>query len=245
MNANFWRKVYTRVSNRVLNSKLIRHQEPSLIFSPNNNDTNDFLINLAIEAIAYAWNNKIIVPNEKLNDAVFYNVFPGEHYRLIKAIANILNPNVILEIGTATGMGSIALMQGQAEGCLYTFDIIPWDSFSSHLSHEYFDSKKLFQIISDLSDLTEFNEHIDLLNRAEIIFMDAPKNGRFEYKFLSLLQQLEPKTKKLLIIDDIRFVNMIDLWISIESPKLDITSFGHWSGMGLVDISGGLKLRNS
>jgi hypothetical protein len=36
---------------------------------------------------------------------------------------------------------------------------------------------------------------------------------------------------------------MIDLWRSIESPKLDITSFGHFSGSGLVDISKGLLLR--
>ena len=68
------------------------------------------------------------------------------------------------------------------------------------------------------------------------------KDGKFEYQFLALLGKLEPKENKLLILDDIRFVNMTDLWISILSPKLDISSFGHWSGTGLVDISKPLQL---
>ena len=38
---------------------------------------------------------------------------------------------------------------------------------------------------------------------------------------------------------------MIDLWVSIESPKLDVSSFGHWSGTGLVDISEGLQIRKT
>jgi hypothetical protein len=54
---------------------------------------------------------------------------------------------------------------------------------------------------------------------------------------------LRKKTFKLLIVDDIQFVNMIDFWRSISSPKLDVSSFGHWSGTGIVDISEVLKLR--
>jgi hypothetical protein len=42
--------------------------------------------------------------------------------------------------------------------------------------------------------------------------------------------------------DDIRFVNMVDNWNAIASPKLDLTSFGHWSGTGLVDLSEPLRL---
>ena len=111
------------------------------------------------------------------------------------------------------------------------------------MSQDDFDNNKVVQIISDLSNTDEFEKHVDLLNDAEIIFMDAPKDGIFEYKFISLISQLKPKKKKILILDDIRFVNMIDLWISIESPKIDISSFGHWSGTGLIDISDGLRLR--
>jgi hypothetical protein len=244
MNINFWRKIYYRLSKKVLRNKIIRHAEPSLIFSPDNINANDFLINLTLEAIALAWSEPIAIPNEKLDDAIFYNIFPGEHYRLLRAIAKILNPGVALEVGTYTGMGSVALMQGQQEGQLYTFDIFPWNSFQTHLTKEDFDKKKVVQIISDLSNANEFEKYINLLNEAEIIFMDAPKDGLFEYKFISLITQLNPKKKKLLVLDDIRFVNMIDLWVSIESPKIDISSFGHWSGTGLIDISDGLRVKN-
>ena len=40
-----------------------------------------------------------------------------------------------------------------------------------------------------------------------------------------------------LILDDIRFNNMFEIWRSIKSPKLDITSIAHWSGTGIVDLS--------
>lgn len=96
--------------------------------------------------------------------------------------------------------------------------------------------------IQDLSISGEFKKYKKLFDEAEIIFLDAPKDGVFEYKILNLFQDLQTKDNRILIMDDIRFVNMIDLWRKIESPKLDITSFGHWSGTGIVDMRKGLKL---
>ena len=37
------------------------------------------------------------------------------------------------------------------------------------------------------------------------------------------------------MFDDIRLLNMIEQWRALPRPKLDLTSFGHWSGTGLVD----------
>ncbi len=37
------------------------------------------------------------------------------------------------------------------------------------------------------------------------------------------------------MFDDIRVWNMLEIWRGIRRPKLDLTSFGHWSGTGLVD----------
>lgn len=39
----------------------------------------------------------------------------------------------------------------------------------------------------------------------------------------------------ILVFDDIRAWNMLAIWREIRMPKLDLTSFGHWSGTGLVD----------
>jgi len=51
-----------------------------------------------------------------------------------------------------------------------------------------------------------------------------------------------PKKRRFLFLDDIQFLSEILLWRSIQSPKVDLTSFGHFTGSGLVDISEGLKL---
>ena len=91
------------------------------------------------------------------------------------------------------------------------------------------------------SDINRFEKNFNKLNNANIIFMDAPKDDNFEYKMMRLFLKLDKKKGKLLILDDIKFVNMIDLWRSVKSPKIDLSSFGHWTGTGVIDISEGLK----
>jgi hypothetical protein len=39
----------------------------------------------------------------------------------------------------------------------------------------------------------------------------------------------------ILVLDDIRLWTMLEIWRSVSWPKLDVTSFGHWSGTGMVD----------
>jgi len=42
------------------------------------------------------------------------------------------------------------------------------------------------------------------------------------------------KTELWVIFDDIRDLNMLQFWRDIAPPKLDLSSFGHWTGTGLV-----------
>jgi hypothetical protein len=37
---------------------------------------------------------------------------------------------------------------------------------------------------------------------------------------------------------DIRVLDMIENWRRLNRPKLGVTSFGHWSGTGLLDWNG-------
>jgi hypothetical protein len=37
------------------------------------------------------------------------------------------------------------------------------------------------------------------------------------------------------MFDDIHLWNTLGTWRRISRPKLGLTSFGHWSGTGLVD----------
>lgn len=242
MTIDYLRKEYKNLSKRILKNKSLRHTEPSLIYSLDNNITNSFLIDLSIKSIKLAWQEIVEIDKLHLKDSIYFNIFPGEHYRLLKAITKILNPKLAVEIGTYTGMGSTAIIQGQSSGQLFTYDIFPWNTFDTHLDVQHFKKGLVIQKVCDLSNPREFEINFPILNKAEIIFIDAPKDGVFEYHFLKYLTLLEPQVNKILILDDIRFVNMIDLWTSITSPKLDITSFGHWSGTGIVDIGLGLKL---
>jgi len=238
---NIYRKLYKTLTRHVLRPKLNSHYQASIICSPEGTSgPNPELVGLAGDAIKLAWPEHVIAPKKNLSDNHYYNVFPGEHYRLLKSIVKLLDPNIVIEIGTFTGMGSVAMHQGLNRGTLHTFDILPWNSFDSHLDASMFADGRIQQHLSDLSNPAEFSKYFDLLNKADLIFLDAPKDGVFEYRFIDLLKKLDPKPNKLMIIDDIRFVNMVNFWRDIQSPKLDITSFGHWSGTGLVDLSNGL-----
>lgn len=234
------RSAYQAICGQVLSGRdSIRHYLPSVVYSLEDSKTNPFLISLVAAAAKSANINEIIVPKDGLSDNVFYNIFPGEHYRLLKAIANILEPDTIVEVGTFSGMGTIALSQGFPNAKLITYDIVSWDKYATHLTIGDFE-RNIVQVLCDLSDSSYFNSNLEILNRAKLIFVDAPKDGQFEKKFLTQLRDLAPMKGKILILDDIKFINMIDLWRSIKSPKIDVTSFGHWSGTGIVDISEGL-----
>ena len=71
-----------------------------------------------------------------------------------------------------------------------------------------------------------------------MIFVDASKDGVFEPTFLAQLFALEPAGPQLIVLDDIRVLTMVRLWRGITLDKLDLTSFGHWSGTGIV-VRGG------
>jgi predicted O-methyltransferase YrrM len=238
------RALFKLLSKRVLQHPgRLSHFRPSIIHAPSSDQSaNDTLIKLLINACQVAASELIENANPALPDTHLFNVFPGERYRLLNGLIRTLNPRRVIEIGTFTGMGSFAIVQGLS-GTLHTFDVVPWSDFKSHLHQRHFDSGRVVQHLTDLSDSAAFQVHRQLLNDADLIFLDAPKDGRFEYKIAPLLANLSPRSSRFLVVDDIRFVNMIDWWQAVQSPKLDMTSFGHWSGTGLVDISEGLKFK--
>ena len=71
---------------------------------------------------------------------------------------------------------------------------------------------------------------------ADLIFLDGPKDGYFEARFLANLLSMKLQPHALLVLDDIRLWNMLRIWRDLPPPKLDMTSFGHWSGTGFVEI---------
>jgi hypothetical protein len=200
---------------------------------------------LVMKAIAASIANPIVCTVDR-PDSCFYNVFPGEHYRFLQGLVQELAPRSVVEIGTFTGMSARVILDAASRDCqLHTYDLVPWTAFPSHLTEADFESGRLQQHLDDLANPGCFEAHLQRLNDAELIFCDGPKDGMFEYRFLQLLAGVKlSKQPRYLVLDDIRFLNMLALWRSIDVPKLDLTSFGHWSGTGLVDLSAGLKLRD-
>jgi predicted O-methyltransferase YrrM len=170
------------------------------------------------------------------------DVWPGEHYRLLAGMVAGARPRLIIEIGTHTGLSALAMLQRLQPGAeIVTFDVVPWRDFADTCLRETdFSGGRLRQIVGDLSQASEFARHAGLIGAADMIFVDGPKDGVFEPAFLAALDRVSFARRPLLVLDDIRFPNMVALWERIAAPKLDLTSFGHWSGTGVVRCRKGM-----
>lgn len=235
--AKFW-KEFTK---QVLPGS--RHVEFSLISALDDEPgrPTQRLIDLAAQLVAStATMDSLEVGNRSPERRDLLETWPGEHYKLLKTICGIIKPSLAIEIGTFEGPSALAMLEGMAGSSrLVTFDIVPWDQVATTcLKFSDFKDGRLVQIVGDLSDESVFREHESLFEQADLIFLDGPKDVAFEKKFLARLETARLKKDLLLVVDDIRKWNMLKIWKSLDRPKLDFTSFGHWSGTGLVDWNG-------
>jgi predicted O-methyltransferase YrrM len=160
--------------------------------------------------------------------------WPGEHYRLLAGLARVVAPRRIVEVGTATGAGTLALLEGAPDARVITYDLRPWETFAGNLLRpEDIGSGRIEQRLGNLLDVTYFCEQEADLRAADLIFVDAPKDRIFEPAVLPMIAELmRPHT--LLVLDDIRLLPMVTLWEDLRLRKLDLTSLGHWSGTGIA-----------
>jgi predicted O-methyltransferase YrrM len=166
-------------------------------------------------------------------------VWPGEHYRLLAAIVKVLRPKVIVEVGTATGTSALAMKSVLREdGSIVTFDLLPWRGYPGGvLREDDFADGRLEQRLDDLSTRAGAQSNAETLRRADFIFVDAKHDGAQERGFLKQFADVGLDGSPLVMFDDVRLWGMLAFWHEITRPKLDLTSFGHWSGTGLVDYA--------
>lgn len=218
----------------------VRHFLPSYILSQDDEfyKPNERLIEIGLEAAKRAFSIDLTIHSRAFHPELqrYINTYPGEHYRLLAALTEIIKPTTAIEIGTYQGAGCMAIKSHLPEGSkLFTFDIIPFDKIeNSGLFPSDFDDK-MEQRIVDLSDPLQAESQISILEKADFIFVDAAKDGHMERAFISLFDRIKFKRKPIIMFDDIRFTVMTPIWREIKHPKLDISSFGHWSGSGLVE----------
>lgn len=173
------------------------------------------------------------IPKQEIN---YIDIYPGEHYNLLAAIIQVMQPKTVIELGTHLGYSALCMKKYLPPGGkIYTFDVIPWSGFESTILKEEDFDEKLVQCIDDITQEQIFQKYKPVIEEADLIFMDALKDGIQEYKFLKNFSAIQFKKKCLFVFDDIRLWNMLDIWFHMTKPKLDLTSFGHWSGTGIVE----------
>jgi predicted O-methyltransferase YrrM len=237
------RAVHTRVP--ILRGMPIdaRPVEPSLIAPPDRLPS-DRLIDLALRAVDSARSTDL----RWLAERAGYerpNVWPGEHYRLLSGLVATLRPTTVVEIGTATGLSALAMKAALPKsGKLVTFDVVPWRKFPAvpgvgavALSDEDFADGRLEQRIDDLSIPEGWRRQSHILREADFVFIDAKHDGEQERAFLQAFDEIGFTRGPIVAFDDIRLWKLLAVWRDIARPKLDLTSFGHWSGTGLADYA--------
>lgn len=221
-----------------------RHSEPSMVFSADDDVSraSSRLIQLALDAARKASEIDLSAISRRMTRPPYYpNIWPGEHYKLLAGLVSVLRPTVVLEIGTATGLSALSLREClPKEGRVITFDLVPWTKIADPvLRQEDFEDGRIVQIVEDLTSYPALVRHRELLSSASLIFIDAAKDGVSESIFIDHLKTVHFNDPPIVVFDDIRLWNMLAIWREISAPKLDITSFGHWSGTGLIDWTWG------
>src|SRR5437868_2095542 len=191
------RSIQRRAVKLVLPNPRPGHGEYSMIYDTLNTygGATDYLIDLGLRAAQEAWRTELPELSARVaadgND--FSRIWPGEHYRLLAALVKLLQPKRVVEIGTFRGLSALALKKYlPAAGKIATFDIVPWNSFADTcLRPEDFEDDRLRQQIGDLSNAAVFELHRSLVQETELLFMDGPKDGVFERKFLQQLETVD------------------------------------------------------
>ena len=215
----------------------IAHRLYSMVVPPDawKSKPNDRLVDLATRVIARARHIDLSALAQRATPQV--NVWPGEHYRLVAALVAELGAKRIVEIGTYQGTAALAMMsQLPAAGRMTTFDVIPWPQIQPPILRESdFADGRLKQEITDLQQFENMERYREIFQSADFIFVDAAKDGVMEQRFLDNFRKLGLPKGPLMMFDDIREWKMLRIWNDITEPKLDITSFGHWTGSGWID----------
>jgi predicted O-methyltransferase YrrM len=163
----------------------------------------------------------------------FFHHWPGEHYRFLAGLMTVLQPKLVVELGTYQGLASLTLKH-HVPGRVVTFDVIPWNKIENTILRQEDFDERLEQRLKDVSQPDVAEEQAPILREADFIFVDALKDGRMEQRFIDNFRTIRLKPGTPVLFDDIRVWNMLRIWQSITEPKIDLTSLAHWSGTGLV-----------
>eukprot|EP00929_Paragymnodinium_shiwhaense_P050431 TRINITY_DN25380_c0_g1_i3.p1 TRINITY_DN25380_c0_g1~~TRINITY_DN25380_c0_g1_i3.p1 ORF type:complete len:344 (-),score=32.57 TRINITY_DN25380_c0_g1_i3:76-1107(-) len=177
---------------------------------------------------------------------------PSDMYKLLSSVSQLFPNSEILELGTASGAGAMALAT-EPTNKITTVDIDP--TCQKRLLDQLGISAKEFRreipnltFIGGMDMLKEENWRSVNLPGVRVIHLDVahfPYTIPFEVEFLELLDRIG--WKGTVVADDIYFnEEMTRWWTSLDAldvPRYDVSSVGHWSGAGIIDFSGELEIQ--
>ncbi len=190
------------------------HMEYSMLYSVDDDvaSASPRLIALAVDAIQQAQTVLLAEVTSRFTQPPYYTeIWPGEHYKLLAGLVRTLQPTSVIEIGTAGGLGALTMKRFlPTGGKLVTFDIVPWrDLPYAVLRESDFTDGQLVQCTDDLTNPAMFAKHRALFEQADLIFIDAAKDGVMEQTFLDHFATVKFRTAPLMVFDDIRLWNML------------------------------------
>ncbi len=216
------------------------HGEYSMIFSACDQPAvlTPELLQVSLKAIEYASSVDLGEVGERNAQAKrFAHLWPGEHYRLLAGFVLALKPKVVIEIGTSTGLSALCLKRYiPFDGKVVTFDIASWHEYPNTLFKKEDFDERLIQHVADLSVASVMDSYAPLIQEAGLIFIDASHDGDLEELILENMKKIQFCNKVFCVLDDIRVWTMLNMWRNVTLAKIDLTSFGHWSGTGVIEL---------
>lgn len=171
--------------------------------------------------------NKYIQPLKWTKTHDFFTKKTGEEsYRLMTHLSlNQTSPISIIEIGTNNGFNTAALAANPDT------TVITYDDYSK-LPEDKYTVASLSNVECRYTDI--LLEDPDTILAAKYIIVDiVPHDGNIEKNIYDHLKEINYNGT--VIFDDIKLnPAMRAFWSDIDKPKQDITTYGHWSGTGIV-----------
>jgi predicted O-methyltransferase YrrM len=224
---------------RALDATRVRHAEASVIASADDDARpTKRLLDVALGAANRARSVEFrIFSGRPSKEPRWFEIWPGEHYKLLAGLVAELGARRVIEIGATTGMGTLALSEAlPADGQVTIFGPTPWRDFpDTWLAEKDFATGRIRQEVADLASPEVIARFSEAFETAEFILIDGPRDPAAYPKLIEALASIGLPNDPIVIFDNVRALDMIEAWRGLARPKLDLTSFGHWSGTGLVD----------
>lgn len=237
--SRWWRRAWLDAIRRRLSYLIyVQHPQDLVPVVPQSELTpalDDYHVELLLGVLKQAFQSDVGDVADLLVDEVdrsFVRTWPGEHYRLLAGFVTELSPGLAIEIGTWQGAAA-AILSRHCEQVV-TFDVVAVNRIPGSIPGLLERFSNVSQVVGDLMDHKTWSENSDLFALADLVFVDGPKDGVFEPTVVPrILGAMRPGS--IVILDDIRFAGMRDLWKNqIHYPRIDLGSFGHFSGTGVV-----------